>query len=321
MKLARLILLVPFILLITLQLSGCAIESAKDTNESVTVRVVVTEDFGNELLLEQKFDVPAGSSAMSSLKQVAEVETSYGGGFVDSINGLSSGYTGRAGKKLDWFVYFNGIMSKTGALDYTIRSGDVQSWDYHDWNCRMFTPAVIGYYPEPFLHGYAGMISPTVIVYDSGYDAEASSLETALLNLGVDDVSSSAVSELSDSTKESANIILIGEVDSNALLSELNDAWDRLGFFARFSDGIITVYSGDGSVTSEYGPGTGVIQATQSPWNPKGTGACENVVWMVSGTDVSGVRSSVDILVNHHDRIEYAFAVVAVNGSVIKVPH
>ncbi|GAI85551.1 unnamed protein product, partial [marine sediment metagenome] len=36
-----------------------------------------------------------------------------------------------------------------------------------------------------------------------------------------------------------------------------------------------------------------LIQATQNPWNPKGIGACENVVWLVSGTDEAGVKDAI----------------------------
>ena len=64
----------------------------------------------------------------------------------------------------------------------------------------------------------------------------------------------------------------------------------------------------------------GVIQATQSPWNPTGIGASQNVVWMVSGLDETGVKNAVDTLVNHYDDCEYACAVVVAGGGIIKVP-
>jgi len=103
-------------------------------------------------------------------------------------------------------------------------------------------------------------------------------------------------------------------------VSELNERWDRLGFFAHFKDGVLVVHNSKGEVEAEYGAGSGVVQATQSPWNPKGVGACENVVWMVSSTDEAGVESALDALMNRHGGFEHAHAVVAVDGEIVRVP-
>jgi hypothetical protein len=63
-----------------------------------------------------------------------------------------------------------------------------------------------------------------------------------------------------------------------------------------------------------------VIQATQNPWNPKGLGACENVVWVVSGMDRGQVLDAVDTLINHYEEVRYAYAGVIINGQISKVP-
>ena len=104
------------------------------------------------------------------------------------------------------------------------------------------------------------------------------------------------------------------------LISELNGRWERLGFFVRFKDGMLRSYNAYGDGEVEYGTGCGVIQATQSPWNPDGVGACENVVWMVLGTDETGVKSAADALINRHDEFKYAYAIIVANGEIIKVP-
>jgi hypothetical protein len=307
------------LILATLQLGGCATESPAGTNESIAVRVVVSKDFGQQILLDRELEMPVGSSSMAALKQVAEVETAYGGGFVNSINGFSSEFTGGQEKQYDWLVYFNGIQSNAGALDYTMHHGDVQRWDFHHWNFRIFIPAIIGDFPEPFLHGYRGQVKPTVIVYDGGFEQNAEELEAALTSLGVADVTSQPISELSDNDKRNANLIIIGYSGSE-MITELNGVWNRLGFFARFEDGGLSVYTGTGEKAAQYGPGTGIIQATQSPWNPKGTGVCENAVWMVSGTDEAGVEAAVEALVSRSNELQHAFAVVVTGGEIIRVP-
>ncbi len=307
-------------------LGGCSPESAAITqpapnaSQDMAVRVVVTRDFGQQVLLDTIIEVPAGCSAMSALEGVADVTTKYGGGFINSIDGLSSQYTGGQGGQCDWLVYMNGIQSKKGAADYALRNGDTQQWDFHDWSFRQFTPATIGCYPQPFLSGYEGNLKPTVIVYEEDYAEKADELRGSLAYMGVADVSTRTMAQLSESDRQGANLIIIGTLGSNALLSEMNGAWSRLGFFAEYSDGSITTYAGDGSVSSVYGEGTGLLQTTQSPWNPKGTGVCENVAWMVCGTDAAGVAAAVDVLIHRRDAIEHAFAAVVVGDSVIRIP-
>ena len=103
-------------------LGGC---SAPSTGK-IEVRVIVTQDFGNELMLDKSLLVSNGSSAMDALKQVAEVETAYDGGFVNAIRGV------RSSAREGWFIIVNGILSNTGACDYTLHSGDVERWDFHN---------------------------------------------------------------------------------------------------------------------------------------------------------------------------------------------
>ena len=75
----------------------------------------------------------------------------------------------------------------------------------------------------------------------------------------------------------------------------------------------------DGEVARNCTSG-GVIQATQSPWNPKGSRACENVVWMMAGVDEEGVKSVVKLLTENYDALQYAFAVAVVDDQVCRVP-
>jgi hypothetical protein len=78
--------------------------------------VIATRNFGQELMLDETLKLPPGTSAMTALEKVAEVETAYGGGFVNAINGVQSGFTGTRQTMTDWFLYINGIQARTGAL-------------------------------------------------------------------------------------------------------------------------------------------------------------------------------------------------------------
>lgn len=296
------------VIVLAVLLSGCQSPSGQ-----IEVRVIVTRDFGNELLLNEVVTVDDGSTAMDALKQVAEVETAHGGGFVNAINGVRSS----AGK--DWFFYVNGILLNVGASGYILCQGGVEHWDFHDWGFYDFIPAIIGDFPEPFVHGYEGEVRPTVVIYRGGLEKEAGDVAGVLTQLGVGNVSVVGSGELSQDEKEWCNLILLGDMDSE-LISELNQVRDRLSFYAYFEGGGLVVLNSEGEVGAEYGAGSGLIQATQNPWNPNGIGACQNVVWMVSGTDEAGVRDAVDILVSRYAEFQYAFAAVIAEGEVIKVP-
>ena len=54
----------------------------------------------------------------------------------------------------------NGQEASVGAADRELRPGDVVQWDYRDWTATMSIPAIVGAYPEPFLHGFEGKRLP-----------------------------------------------------------------------------------------------------------------------------------------------------------------
>ena len=47
----------------------------------------------------------------------------------------------------------NGVESPVGAAEYEVEDGDRIWWDHRDWSTAMRVPAVVGSWPEPFLHG------------------------------------------------------------------------------------------------------------------------------------------------------------------------
>ena len=287
-------------------------------NGNASVTVAVTRDSGKVILLEETVAIEEGSTALDALHQVAEVRTKYGGGFVDAINGISSEYEGGKQKK-DWLFYINGISPSIGADDYIIRDGNIEHWDFRDWSYQQYIPAIIGDFPQPFLGGYRGEVWPTVIVHDAGLEEYARALAERLHELGVAEVAAWEYSQLSQAEKEKDNLIMLGTKD-NELIAELNAAHKKLGFYAYFNEDKLVVLNAQGEVAAGYGAGSGLIQATQNPWHPKGVGTGENVVWMVSGVDEAGVRNAADTLLNGYADLKYAYAVAVAEGMVIRVP-
>ena len=166
------------LLLAALVLAGCGGEGTSAGDG--TARLWVTRDRGAVVLVDVK--VPAGQSFLRALRSKAEVDTRYGGGFVQSIDGIE----GSARRHEDWFWFVNGLAGDRSAASYRLRDGDVAWWDYRDWSSDADTLEVVaGAFPEPFLHGYAGKTRPAAVRYAPGLAAQAARVAAVI---GSDDV-------------------------------------------------------------------------------------------------------------------------------------
>ncbi|MHC1589252.1 MAG: DUF4430 domain-containing protein [Methermicoccaceae archaeon] len=281
-----------------------------------TVKVVATIDFGRQIILEKSLTWEKGLTAMGALKRVANVETAYGGGFVNGINGYVSKYTGGGGEKVDWFYTLNGFPAGRGARDYVLRVGDIQIWDYHEWTHYGRTCAV-GAFPEPFVHGFNGVVRDTLIVYEKGAEQPAQNIAARLKEYGAKDVRVIPQDELTESEKEQCNLILVG---TRALkpIDFLFGLHSRLNIYTYIEDGKVVMEDVRGNAKS-LGKG-GVIVATNSPWNPKGTGVNENIVWVVAGTSLDKVESVADVVCSTPEKLRYFYAAAVVDGKVMRVP-
>ena len=146
-------------LCLALCLAGCASSRPASTEGAA---VWVTTDRGERVLLTTR--VRSGLTAMQALASVAKVKTRYGGRYVQAINGIE----GSLSRQRDWFYFVNGYESDRSAADYRLQPGDVEWWDFRSWKgAAASVPVVIGSYPEPFVHGFAGKTRPVVVQYET----------------------------------------------------------------------------------------------------------------------------------------------------------
>ena len=127
----------------------------------------ITRDRGAAVL--KVTHVPAGLTAMQALERVAKVSTRYGGRYVEAIDGVRGSLAGQH----DWFYFVNGYEADRSAAEYRLHAGDVEWWDFRDWEHAMQVPVVVGAFPEPFLHGWDGHKRPAVVEYDKATRREA----------------------------------------------------------------------------------------------------------------------------------------------------
>jgi hypothetical protein len=140
------------LLAVAAALAGCGLGPGSSSEGTATL--TVTRDYGAQPMVEASVDDPDGSeTVLRMLDREAEIETRYGGGFVQSIDGIA-GAT-EADRRLDWFFYVNGIESPIGSAEREVAGGDRIWWDYRDWSDAMRVPAVVGSWPEPFLQASA----------------------------------------------------------------------------------------------------------------------------------------------------------------------
>ena len=135
-----------------------------------TATLWVTRDSGARVLVNT--EVPPGTNAIQALKRHAEVETRYGGRFVQSIDGVE----GSLDRQEDWFYFLNGIEPDLGGAEVRLRPGDVLWWDFRSWRESMRRPVVMGAFPEPFLHGWNGRRRPAEVRHPPELADEAKAL-------------------------------------------------------------------------------------------------------------------------------------------------
>jgi hypothetical protein len=263
--------------------AGCGV-GAGDTPDEV--RLTVTDGFGARTLLERPSpEVGGEDTVMRLLQRNADVETRYGGGFVQSIEGLSGGRTD--GRPVDWFYFVNGVLAREGAAATELRAGDRIWWDRRDWGLTNTVPAVVGSFPEPFAHGLDGEKLPTRIECEQSVAEACDIVQERLKRLGI--VAGKAL----PGTSSGVEVLRIAvgvwpDLRDDSALRQIESGPRASGVYGRFAeDGRhFLALDARGRVVVQMGAGTGVVAATRYRENAP--------VWAITGTDAAGVRAAAE---------------------------
>jgi hypothetical protein len=291
--------------------AGCGLGPGKGLGD---VELTVTRDYGTVPMLHRRLgDVNESDTVMRALEGSADIATRYGGGFVQSIEGLEAQES--VDRSLDWFFFVDGVEATVGAADYQLRGGESVWWDYRDWGAAMRVPAVVGSWPQPFLDGYDGKRRPVVVECFGGGVACA----TARARL------QSAGATIASGVPDGAIRVLVGpwgRVRRDPAAAQIEDGPQASGVFADLRaagcdelspcQGGKTPHSGaggyalqglgeDGKVGRTFGPDAGLVAATRRYDEPP--------VWVVTGTSAAGVSSAAGLLDAADLRDHYAVAV------------
>ncbi len=259
--------------------AGCERVSDRTTGSA---HQLVTDGFGARTHSDGA--AADGGSVLDALRATSTVETAYGGGFVSAINGLTSDRS----RQRDWFFYVNGVSAGRGADQQRLGAGDSVWWDYHPWDGRIW--AVVGLWPEPFVHGYPAR--PGAVTADPPLD---SVLRDAGARVG---------------TGSSPWRVRVG---ADAALRATDPAWRRAmadpvaaGLTVRIDGDRIRTLGADGTTLTDVVGGRAIAAAVLTGTTPEDGG----VLLAVAGLDADAARSAAQRIARDPAALRGRFAVV-----------
>jgi hypothetical protein len=286
-----------------LALSGCGLGPG---SKPAGTKLAITQDFGAREVRRIEAPAVGGSeTVMRLLQRNAKVATRFGGGFVQSIDGVSGG--GRD----DWFYYVNGLEASRGAADTKLSAGDSIWWDRHDWSAAMRVPAVVGSFPEPFRHGIGGKRLPVRIECATPGSEPCRQVSSRLASSDVP----AASGGLRTAKIEETLRVLVGPWvalrDDPAVIG-LERGPRASGVYARVADDGRSIAALDprGRLARALGPGTGLVAATRVGELPP--------TWVVTGTDAAGVAAAARAF--DEATLRDRFAVAVSGGRALPLP-
>jgi hypothetical protein len=289
-------------------LAGCGLGAG---SAPTGVKLTVSSDFGSTVLRQSSAPHVRGSeTAMSLLMRNDSVSTRFGGGFVQSIAGHAGGQS--HGQPIDWFYYVNGIEAAKGAADTVVHAGDRIWWDLHDWSQTEDVPAVVGSFPEPFLHGTGGKRLPVRVECAEVQGAACRTVSRRLRALGVP----AAISTVVPGDAPATLRVLVGPwpaVAGDPAAQNIARGPGASGVYVHISaDGrTFGVLDANGHTARTLTAGAGLIAATRY----SGGGP----VWIVTGTDAAGVSAAANAFDQSALRNRFAVA-LAGPGVVLAAP-
>ncbi len=253
---------------------------------SAQVGLTVTRDFGGRGVGSVAAARASGSeTVMRMLERSFRVQTRYGGGFVQSIDGQAGD-----GSQHDWFYYVNGVQAAQGAAITAVHRGDQIWWDLHDWRATESIPAVVGSFPQPFVNGLGGKRYPTTLECAANIGAACRHV-TATLNAAHVPVASQLIGTGSGPDTLGVVVGTWSQVRAELAGSLIAHGPSASGVYARFSGpggDTLQLLDPAGRVVRSLGAGAGLIAATAD--------SSSVPTWLITGTDAAGVNAAAGAL-------------------------
>ncbi|MHB8695398.1 MAG: hypothetical protein ACYDHH_29575 [Solirubrobacteraceae bacterium] len=297
----------------TVALTGCGLQPSKGSSK---VTLTITRDFGAVAQgRAAEANVPGAQTLLTLLSRFFKVLAGTSGGTVSVIGGHAAA-EGRA-----WFYFVNGIATPAGATNQsglpvtaanaTVHVGDQVWWDLHDASAAQTIPAVVGSFPEPFVHGHGGKRYPTTIECGAGVQSSCDAIGAVLRSDGVPTADQTLGT---GSGADTLGIVVApwAELHGSIAADLIAHGPKHSGVYARFTAGGAELQLLDprGAVLRTLGRGAGLVAATSDQVNQP--------EWVITGTDLAGVRAAAAALTP--SKLKNHFAIAVIGTRVVPLP-
>jgi len=288
--------------------AGCGLGAGESQEGGATL--TVTRDFGSRNVGSGSANpIPGGETVMRMLQRDFDVETRYGGGFVQQINGIAGGR--KNGRPVDWFYYVNGILADDGAAAHKLSPGDQVWWDHHDWGASADVRAVVGAFPEPFLSGVGGKRLPVRLDCAEAAADACDEVSARLEDAGVK-AGRSAAGGFGGEGVLRIKVGVWKDVRKDPAVRELEKGPKASGVYARPSAAgdAIALLDQEGKTARTLRAASGLVAATEL--------GGEAPTWIVTGTDAIGLAAAAAQL--NEDALKDHFAIAVASGRPVALP-
>jgi hypothetical protein len=209
-------------------------------------------------------------------------------------------------------LFVNGIRAEEPVRELALHGGDRLWLDQHRPGAVRNVGAVVGAFPEPFVHGVDGKRLPVRVECDDPRAGACAAVAEKLVGLGV--VAGRSI--ISRSAADETVRILVApwkRLRGREFEADSLDAGPRSsGVFARFDGSAerLLVLDAAGRVARTLGAGTGLIAATRAQ--------ARQPVWFVTGTDAAGVDAAARAL--DESALSGRFALAISDDRAVAVP-
>ena len=309
------------LVLVAALLVGCngqstAVLETRELTEDVTLSI--TTDYGSELVYESSNAYEEGWTVYDLLLAHVEIETAYGGSFIDAINGIESSMNGADGRRADWFYYVNGICADVGVLDYNLKPGDRVWWDYHGWQGgHSSNSAVTDGFPYVFANGYGKDSRGVYVLYAHGYKEQADELASVFNALDAENTVAALDESVAMLSDRQGPTLVIGDwmsLQAYPYLDNLNSSYEKNGQFMTFTQEGLDLFTPLGEVVQTLESEAGAIMAHGDGLGDK------SPLWIVTGMDPEDVDKAAALLTAKNSELKNTYSIVVRGSELIPLP-
>jgi hypothetical protein len=268
---------------LALATAGCGLQAQAPRGGTT---LTVTRDFGTRQVLDQPDPQRrSGETVAALLRHAAKVDRTPEGA-----------------------LHVNGVAPEKGL---TVHDGDRIWFDRHTPAAAI--PAVIGSFPEPFVHGTDGKQLPSRVECAEARSEACRAVTKGLRAVGV----VAGLSAPGAATGAETLRVLVGrwpQLRTDPAAGQLERGPGESGVFARPSPDGRTIAALDpgGRAVRRLGPGTGLVAATAV--------VNERPTWLVTGTDEAGVAAAARAFAAGESALSDKFALAVIDDRPIALP-